>query len=174
MPDQPSVQQGRYNTKEDHANQDPVSHGVFRSILGQEEKNCNDTTGITETNRPRGANTTLGVTVEIHQNPANDNSTAAKGTHSDEDDTAIFRRKVAFSMVMQHQGDTDNDQCIRCQDEWEPDFGSVGPDSNDKSVGKGRCERWHGMQLGLHGRISQCLDDGRGKVGKGIDGNDNG
>lgn len=173
MPDQATVQEGRYNTKEDHANQDPVSHGVIRSVLGQEKEDSNDTSGITETDRPSRADTTLGVTLQIHQNPTNDNSTASKGTHGDEDDTAILRRKVVLSMVMQHQRDTDNDQYIRCQDKRETQFDTVRPDSDDKSVGKRRCERRNGVQLGFHCGIAQCLDDGRGKVGEGINGDDN-
>lgn len=166
-----SIGNGDRDTHKRHGHQDPVA---AVKVVVHEAEDCNDTTCVTDTDDPAGADTALLVTVQVHQSPADDDGAGAEGTHGDEADAEVLGGEVAGTVLGQHESQTDDDEQVSKENEWVAEVQAVGEvgceNAESESSGKGR----HAVQLGLDGRVSHGLDDGRGKVGEGVDGNDDG
>ena len=104
------------------------------------------------------------MAVKVHYKPADDDRAARESTHGNKIDSSILSGK---GVVDRNQnGEACNCQCKTKCNVWKAETRAIRQVGDNQGQRQGGSDRWYGMQLGLHGRVTKRFDDCWSKIGE--------
>lgn len=107
------------------------------------------------------------MTVEVHDDPADDDGTAGEGAHGDEVDARVLGRKGVADG--DEDGEAGDGEGHATEDEGGAQVEPVGGVGDEQGEDEGGGDGGDGVELGLHGGVAECFDDGGGEVGEALE-----